>query len=354
MALDPRTGDILALVGGRDFRQSQFNRAARSRRQPGSAFKPLLYAAALENGYSPVSVLEGLANIVPQGPEEWSPRNADGETPDALTLRAALLESNNRAATMLQQKVGSRPVLRLASQVGLEGLPDVPSLSLGTGLVTPLNMTAAFATFPNGGLSVRPRGILRVVDADGVAVFEDAAAGERVISAETAFQMVSMLQDVVTQGTGTAARQMGHPRADRRKDGHHQRFQGRVVRRLLVVDRRRRLGGVRSAAEDWRATPTAPSTRCRSGAISCARRCVRGPGGEFAVPATLHDEPLCRISYLRPVEGCPTYTEYFKAGDQVPGRLCPIHQGSIKQRVRRAVEGFLSGLGKRIGSIFSR
>jgi hypothetical protein len=78
------------------------------------------------------------------------------------------------------------------------------------------------------------------------------------------------------------------------------------------------------------------------------------PGGEFAVPATLHDEPLCRISYLRPVEGCPTYTEYFKAGDQVPGRLCPIHQGSIKQRVRRAVEGFLSGLGKRIGSIFSR
>ena len=99
VALDPATGDILALVGGRDFRQSQFNRATRSRRQPGSAFKPLLYAAALENGYSPVSVLEGLANIAPQGPEEWAPRNADGETPDALTLRAALLESNNRAAT---------------------------------------------------------------------------------------------------------------------------------------------------------------------------------------------------------------------------------------------------------------
>src|SRR6187549_412041 len=133
VALDPATGNILAVVGGRDFRQSQFNRATRSRRQPGSAFKPLLYAAALENGYSPVSVLEGLANIVPQGPEEWSPRNANGETPDALTLRAALLESNNRAATMLQQKVGSRPVLRLASSVGLRNLPDVPSLSLGTG-----------------------------------------------------------------------------------------------------------------------------------------------------------------------------------------------------------------------------
>ena len=102
--IDPRTGDILALVGGRDFPQSQFNRAARSRRQPGSAFKPLLYAAALENGYSPVSVIDGLRHIEPQGPEEWSPRNANGETPDALTLRAALLESNNRAATALQQR----------------------------------------------------------------------------------------------------------------------------------------------------------------------------------------------------------------------------------------------------------
>jgi hypothetical protein len=78
------------------------------------------------------------------------------------------------------------------------------------------------------------------------------------------------------------------------------------------------------------------------------------PGGEFAVPSTLHDEPLCRISYMRPVEGCPTYTEYFKEGDQVPGRLCPVHEGSIKQRVRRAVEGLLSGLGRRIGRIFSR
>jgi len=78
------------------------------------------------------------------------------------------------------------------------------------------------------------------------------------------------------------------------------------------------------------------------------------PGGEFVAPDTLHDEQLCRISYLRPVEGCPVYTEYFKEGDQVPGRLCPIHQGTIKQRVRRAVEGFFSGLGKRIGRVFSR
>ena len=160
VVVDPRTGDILALVGGRDFRQSQFNRAVRSRRQPGSAFKPFLYAVALEHGYSPVTVLNGLSNIQPQGPDEWAPRNASGETPDSLTLRAALIESNNRAATSLQQRVGSKPVLRLASTAGLRDLPDVPSLSLGTGEVTPLDLTAAFSMFPNGGFAVRPRGMI--------------------------------------------------------------------------------------------------------------------------------------------------------------------------------------------------
>ena len=190
------TGDVLALVGGRDFRQSQFNRASRSRRQPGSAFKPLLYAAALEHGFSPVSVLDGLAHDRAAGPGRvGAAQRRSGETPDALTLRAALLESNNRAATLLQQRIGSRPVLRLASDVGLRDLPDVPSLSLGTGLVTPLDLTAAFAMFPNGGFAVRPRGIVRVIDADGgVGATTTRSARERVISAQTAFQMVSMLE----------------------------------------------------------------------------------------------------------------------------------------------------------------
>ncbi|HEX4937005.1 MAG TPA: transglycosylase domain-containing protein, partial [Gemmatimonadaceae bacterium] len=157
VVVDPETGDVLALVGGRDFRQSQFNRATRSRRQPGSAFKPFLFAAALEQGYSPLSRLNGLVNIAPQGPDEWAPRNASGETPDEVTIREAIVESNNRAATALQQRMGSRPVLRLASDVGMRDLPDVPSLSLGSGIVSPLELTTAFAVFPNGGYAVRPR-----------------------------------------------------------------------------------------------------------------------------------------------------------------------------------------------------
>ena len=351
VAIDPKTGDILALVGGRDFRQSQFNRATRSRRQPGSAFKPLLYAAALENGYSPVSVLEGLANVAPQGPEEWAPRNASGETPDTLTLRAALLESNNRAASVLQQRLGSRPVLKLASNVGLHDLPDVPSLSLGSGLVSPLDLTAAFAVFPNGGFAVRPRSIVRVTDADGIAVFEEGVHSDRVVSAETAYQMVSMLADVVDRGTGTGTRQAGirapiggkTGSTNEFKDAWFVGFSSSVVTGVWVgFDQPQTIGreayGSKYAIPIW------------SDFMRQALRSRRPE--EFEPPPTLRDEPLCRISYLRPVEGCPVYTEYFKDGDQVPGRLCPIHQGSIKQRVRRAVEGLFSGLGKRIGRIF--
>ena len=350
VAIDPRTGDILALVGGRDFRESQYNRAARSRRQPGSAFKPLLYAAALEHGYSPVSVLEGLEHIAPQGPEEWAPRNAGGETPDRLTLRAALLESNNRAATALQQRLGSRPVLRLASHVGLRGLPDVPSLSLGTGLVTPLDLTAAFAAFPNGGMAVRPRGIVRVVDADGAPVYDNPVNAEPVISPATAFQMVSMLSDVMDRGTGAAARRWGirFPAGGKTgttndfKDAWFVGFSSSLVAGVWVgFDQPRSIGreayGSRYALPIW------------SGFMSQAAR--RRRPGAFEPAAGLHEETLCRVSYLRPVEGCPTYMEYFKEGDVIPGRLCPVHPGSVKQRVRRALEGFFSGLGKKIKGI---
>jgi 1A family penicillin-binding protein len=351
VALDPRTGDILALVGGRDFRQSQFNRATRSRRQPGSAFKPLLFAAALEHGFSPVSVLEGLVDIKPQGPEEWAPRNAGGETPDALTLRAALMESNNRAATALQQRLGSRPVLRLASDAGLRDLPDVPSLSLGTGEVTPLDMTAAFAMFPNGGFAIRPRAIVRVVDADGGAAYVNPPRSERVISPQSAFQMVSMLEDVIDRGTGAAARRWGirFPAAgktgttDDFKDAWFVGFSSSVVVGVWVgFDQPRTIArdayGARYALPIW---------------SDFMRRASRRRLPEaFDVPSGLQEEQLCRVSYLRPVEDCPVYTEYFKENDDVPSRLCPVHQGTIKQRVRRAFQGILGDLGKKLRGIF--
>jgi penicillin-binding protein 1A len=353
VAIDPATGDILALVGGRDFRQSQFNRAWRSRRQPGSAFKPFLYAAALARGYSPVSVLQGLSTIPPQGPDEWSPHNAHAQqTEDALTLRAALLESDNRAAALLQQQIGSRPVLRLASDVGLRDLPDVPSLSLGTGLVSPLELTAAFAAFPNGGFAVRPRAITQVVDADGGLAFDNPARQDRVVSDAVAFQMVSMMRDVLERGTGAAARTVygvQFPAAgktgttDDFKDAWFVGFTSSTVAGVWVGEDQpatigREAYGARYAMPIW------------ADFIRAATR--KRPAREFIPASEMQEVQMCRVSYLKPVEGCPTYTEYFKEGDDIPSALCPVHKGSVKQQIRRAVQGFFGSLGRKLKGIF--
>ena len=145
VALDPNTGNVLAIVGGSSIRDTPFNRAWRSRRQPGSAFKPFVFAAALMRGMSPVTIVDGLGAVGTQGEEEWSPRNARGEAVEALTLRQSLIESNNRAAVALQERIGTRPILRLAAAAGLRNQPDVPSLALGSGLVTPLDLAAAYS-----------------------------------------------------------------------------------------------------------------------------------------------------------------------------------------------------------------
>ncbi len=351
VALDPATGDVLALVGGRDPARSPFNRATRGRRQPGSAFKPFLFAAALDQGYSPVTVLDGLDAIARQGPDEWAPENASGETRPSLTLRAALIESDNRAATLLQQRVGTRRVIRLAGDAGLRDLPNVPSLSLGTGLVTPLELTTAFAMFPGGGRAVRPRGIVGILDGDGSVAFSNPVVRQNVLSPEVAFQMVTLLQDVVDRGTASAVRRMGirfpvggkTGTTDDFKDAWFVGFSSSLVVGVWVgFDQPATIGreayGSRYALPIW------------ADFMRRAAR-VRRPGA-FERPSGLHEETLCRVSYLRPVQGCPVYTEYLKRGDQAPQRSCPIHRGSLRQRVSRALEGWTAEVARRLRDIF--
>jgi 1A family penicillin-binding protein len=351
VALDPATGDLLAIVGGRDYRTTPFNRAARSRRQPGSAFKPFVYAAALSRGFSPVSTVSGLATMTVEGQDEWNPRNATGAVPDELTLREAFIESNNRAAVVLQQEIGTRPVLRLASETGLPDQPNVPSLALGSGLVTPLALTAAYAAFPGGGYVARPRAIRRVLDQQGSVAFERRVVREQVLSPEVAYQMVSLMRDVVDRGTGIGVRAAGIRFPVGAKTGTTNEFKDAwfvgytsavVVGVWVGFDQPATIGsnafGSRVALPIW-----ADFVRRTAKTLQPA---------EFARPRGLRDEELCRISYLRPVEQCPTYVEYFKAEDQVPGRLCEIHKGSLKQRARRAVEGFFRGVGGKLKDIF--
>jgi 1A family penicillin-binding protein len=351
VAIDPATGNILALVGGRDYQKSAFNRASRSRRQPGSAFKPFVFAAALERGMSPVSLLTGLNHIAPQGPDEWTPRNARDDAPDEMSLRAALVESNNRAATVLQQQVGTGRVIRVASRAGLQDLPDVPSLALGSGLVTPLAITAAFAAFPNGGLAVTPRDLIRVRDAGGSTAFEQDVEQDRVIAPDVAYQMVSMLSDAVDRGTGAPVRQLGirfpvggkTGTTNEFKDAWFVGFSSSVVAGVWVgYDDPKPIGaegyGARYALPIW------------ADFMQRAAR-IRAPA-EFERPAGLVEETMCALSYRKPVDGCPIYTEYFKAGDEVPDRLCAIHRGSIRQRLTRTVQGWMSEAGRRIRGIF--
>jgi len=351
VAMDPQTGDILAMVGGANYRRSTFNRAVRSRRQPGSAFKPIVYAAALSQGYSPVSVLTNLTNVSAPDNPEWNPRSAHGEQPDEMTLRAALLESNNAAAADLQQEIGSRAVLKLASDAGLNGLPDVPSLALGTGVVSPLDLAAAYTMFPGAGDVVKPRGLISVFDANGTQVLDVPVERGAVISPAVAFQMTTMLRDVVERGTGAPVRALGVRGAIGGKTGttddyHDAWFVGfstKVVAAVWVgLDQPAPIGreayGARIALPIW---------------AEFMKRVSRAlPPGEFSVPSSIRAEELCSMSYLRPVDGCPVYTEYFKEGDKTPTALCQIHRGSLKQRTARVVEGLLRGLGSKIAGIF--
>ena len=353
VAVDPATGNILAMVGGSDFAATPFNRAVSSRRQSGSAFKPFVYAVALENGLSPVSRLQGLQQVAIEAPSGiWIPRDERANGRDDMTLREALIESNNAAAVLLQQRVGTRPVLQLARSLGVPNQPDVPSLALGSGLVTPLELTTAYAVFPNGGYRVRPRGILSVKDGAGQTVESATVERERIISEGTAFQMVTMLQDVVSRGTGAAARSYGLSAAIGGKTGstndyHDAWFVGFnssvVVGVWTGFDQPQTIReggtGARVALPIW---------------ADFMRRVQRSlPSRTFEPPPGLEPHEMCLVSHDRPVSGCPVYVEYFKDGDAVPTQLCPLHEGTFREEAARAVDGLMRAIGHRIRGIFN-
>jgi len=344
VAMDPHTGNVLAMVGGSDFVTTTFNRAVRSRRQPGSAFKPFVYAAALEQGLSPVSMITGLQQVAIDAPSGvWIPRDERIADREEMSLREALLESSNAAAVLLQQQVGSGPVLRLANDLGVRDQPDVPSLALGSGLVTPLELTAAYAVFPTLGYRVQPRGLVSVTNAAGEEIHRVHVERERILSEQVSFQMVTMLQDVVNRGTGAGARRLGVQgpvggKTGSTNDYHDAWFVGfssSVVAGVWVgFDQPARIrqggSGAQIALPIW--------------ADFMRRAAAQFPAGAISPPGDLETEEICLISYHRPVDGCPTYVEYFKSGDDIPSRLCPIHSGSFKQRTQRAIQGLFGAL----------
>ena len=219
VALDPRTGAVRALVGGFDFQRNKYNHVTQAWRQPGSSFKPFIYSASLEKGFTPATVINDAPVVVDAsltGGLVWEPRNYDGKYEGPMRLRTALVKSKNMVSIRILQSIGTQYAQDYVRRFGFDGdrHPPYLTLALGAGSVTPWQMARAYAVFANGGYRIDPYLIDRIVDDRGnlLAEAQPAKAGDeslRVIDARNAFIVDSMLQDVVRSGTGARAASLG-------------------------------------------------------------------------------------------------------------------------------------------------
>jgi 1A family penicillin-binding protein len=323
VAMDPTTGEVRAMVGGRDFKSSRFNRVTQALRQPGSAFKPFVYAAALEAGYSPASLVTRLDEPIQTLQGAWIPEDGHSEG-SAMTVRAALRTSSNRAAVRMLEEVGIAKTVAQARKMGMGKVPSVPSLALGSGEVTLMAMTSAYASFADQGLLRPATFIRRVEDAEGKVLFVAKHEGEQVISPRTAYLMTSMLSDVVNFGTAYKVRQEGFTYPAAGKTGTTNDY----VDAWFVGFTPHLVTGVWVGFDKPRTI------------IS------NGYAGELAVPmwarfmkqATVNDKPdafksprglmgvaVCRLSGRLPNGACDrVITEYFTHGT-APSEICQEH-----------------------------
>jgi penicillin-binding protein 1A len=327
VAMDPRTGEVRAMVGGRDFSESSFNRATQARRQPGSAFKPFVYAAALELGFSPATLIDRLNDPVMTLQGEWLPED-DHQESSSMTMRTALRTSSNRAAVRMLEDVGIPVAVEYAERLGVGSVPSVPSLALGSGEVTLLALTAAYAAFANQGIVPVATVVRRVETVEGEVLYEADQEGQRAVSEATAYLLSEMMADVVNAGTGAGARSVGFrlPAAGKTgttDDYHDAWFVGFTPRLATGVwmgyDRPRTIigGGYASvlAVPMWGRFMAAATKRDRS--------------VWFEAPATVTTAAICRLSGKRATSGChdagTVESEYFLHGTE-PSDACPIHR----------------------------
>jgi len=215
VSLRPSDGAILSLVGGVDFDRNKFNHVTQAQRQPGSAFKPFIYSAALEKGFTPATVVNDAPFFVPAdkaGGEDWEPKNYDGKYEGPMRVRTALAKSKNLVTVRVLQAIGPQYAQDYIARFGFDPKlhPPYLTMGLGAGSVTPLQMVGAYATFANGGYRIVPYLIAKVVDGKGNVLSEAAPAqagetAERALDPRNAWIMTSLLKDVVRAGTATRA-----------------------------------------------------------------------------------------------------------------------------------------------------
>jgi penicillin-binding protein 1B len=266
IAVDPKTGHILAMIGGRSYGSSQFNRITQSKRQPGSIFKPFVYAAALETAYYSPTPLTAASIVLDQPTQftfddlEYEPKNFKEEYMGQVTLRQAITKSLNIATIKLAEKVGYRKVTELAQRLGLnEQIKPYPAMAIGSFEITPLEMVRAYTAFANEGLLSQLTPVLRVDDRNGKPIFVAHPEPKQVLTPQIAFLVTSLLQSVINNGTGAGARARGFvlPAAGKTGTSHDGWFAGYTPELLCIVwvgfddNRELNLSGSQSALPIW-------------------------------------------------------------------------------------------------------
>ncbi|MEO8502602.1 MAG: PBP1A family penicillin-binding protein [Acidobacteriota bacterium] len=337
VSLDPKTGSILAYVGGRDYRKSQFDRASQAQRQAGSAFKPVVYATAFQDGIAtPATVIEDspltieLANMV------WEPQNDDDEYRGWVSARTAIEDSLNVPTARLAMQVGLKRIVEVARGLGVTSpLQAVPALSLGAFEVSPIELATVYATLANGGVRPNVHGVEAVLAQGGspltVTPFPDPVA---VLSPSTVYLVTSVLQGVLNHGTATSVRNsLQDPLAGKTGTTNGRRdswFAGYAPTRATLVwvgyddNSETRLSGARAAVPIW----------------SKFMLAVRPPGGyeNFSTPPGITTATIDPETGELATERCPkVMTEFFLVG-HVPSELCHLHAGAFSQALQPAAE----------------
>jgi penicillin-binding protein 1A len=341
VVLDLKTGEIRALVGGRDFTHSSFDRALQARRQPGSTFKPIVYAAALQHGLSAASWIETTPVAINLAGVAWRPDDLVPDSVTRLSVRDALALSSNNAAVRIGESVGTARVIEMARTLGITTpIPSYPSIFLGSAEVVPAEFAAAFATLGNGGYAVRPTLITRVEDARGNVLWRAPAETRHVLDSGVAFLATSLMEDVIDRGTGTAVRREGFwlPAAGKTGTTNSARdvwFAGMTPDLAAVVwlgfDQPTQIMpnafGGNLAAPVWaRTMKAAYASRAAPAAWTAPESLIRAPidtqTGALATPA-------CPPADVR--------IEFFVPGTE-PLEHCPTHRGGIIGRLLRGSE----------------
>ncbi len=347
VALEPTSGRILAMVGGRDYGRSQFNRAVLGARQPGSAFKPLLVLAALQSSGSsldPTSRLDDSPLMLRVAGKKWSPRNSDRRFRGEVTLRQTIEQSINVPAVRLALDTGLEQVVDFYKRLELKHLPKpVPSLALGAFEVSPLELAAAYTPIADQGFFARPIAVTRVLDREGHLLYSAQPIRHRVATLPQVYMVRDMMKGVLDHGTGKAARSLGYPfeaagKTGTTNDSRDAWFVGLDTELLAVVwvgadsGASTGLSGARGALPIW------------THFMKAVRR--QFPPPRDPVPEGLTRVTVCSLSLEPATEHCPETREELFWQDHVPIRPCSLHGtvkdeiGAVMDRLRNRLRGW--------------